>query len=271
MKLKKEDMALGLFVTIHHHGDIPRVIMATMAECCEKINDDDSDCNAIQIFGEHLGVIQPGTTHNVTFLYPNIYGYNRKASCLVDIWNKREDVNSEDTNEIRHRIDFDTTIRAPSEEVPVHLQELYTPDNSLRCETTDLDPFDGCNPVDCRLKYLGHRNYFNHKRKRCQKVPKCKGDPDKELPDIVYVPTSNTCRNLENTCHHGDVDVRTGLCVCDKGWTSEPYDPEEYNQGSYVYHMCDKRCHPEATQSVWHCALFYPLFSVNYALRTIYI
>lgn len=279
MKLKKEDMIIVLFLTIHHHGEKARNMMATMVECCEKINDDDTDCSIIQVFGEHLGVVEPGTTLNVTFIYPNIYGYNRRASCVVDIWNRREGMGVDDTNEIRHRIDFDTTIRLPPEVIPPHLQGLYNPDKITRCETTDLDPFDGCNPVDCRSKYSGLRNFFNHKRKRCQKVPKCEGDPNKDLPDVIYVPTSNTCRNLDNAvskeeildliknkyetasndlerksvniqCHHGEIDVRTGLCVCDKGWTSEAFDPEEYNQGNFVYNMCDKQCHPQESPSL---------------------
>lgn len=273
MTLSKDDMVLVLFITIHHHGGKARNIMATMVDCCEKINDEDTDCDIIQVFGEHLGFVQPGSILNVTFLYPNIYAFNRKAFCTIDIWNRGES-GGDEANRIRHRVDFDTTLRSSPDKIPPHLKGMYNPNRIPKCETTDLDPFDGCNPVDCQIKYSGLRNFYNRKRKRCQKVPECIGDPNKELPDIVYVPTSNTCRNLEEPassedildlinknyetnskdldgksmniqCHHGEVDVRTGLCVCDPGWTSEPFDLDEYNQGAQIYLMCAKKCHPD--------------------------
>ncbi|KAK6635159.1 hypothetical protein RUM44_000408 [Polyplax serrata] len=285
MTLRRDDMIVVLFVTIHHHGERARSVVATMVECCEKINDEETDCDIIQIHGEHLGVVQPGSTLNVTFLYPNVYGYNRRASCTVGIWNRGEESGSDDTNVIRHKIEFETMIRNSPEETPPHLQGLYNPDKIVKCETIDLDPFDGCNPVDCRLKYSGRRSYFNRKRNRCQRIPKCTGDPNKELPDVVYVPMSNTCRNLDKAvkrkdivslinekyeiesndletsgvniqCHHGEIDVRTRLCVCDKGWTSVPFDPEEYNQGNAIYHMCDKKCHPDDTSPVNKVPIF---------------
>lgn len=53
------------------------------------------------------------------------------------------------------------------------------------CSTTDLDPLDNCQPVNCQMKYLGCRNYFDQKDKRCQKIPHCISDPMKELPDLV--------------------------------------------------------------------------------------
>ena len=56
---------------------------------------------------------------------------------------------------------------------------------SKLCDSVDLDPTKGCTPIDCQMKYLGTRSYFNKRWKRCQKVPKCVYDPEKLLPDVV--------------------------------------------------------------------------------------
>lgn len=53
------------------------------------------------------------------------------------------------------------------------------------CKTIDMDSLDKCEPVDCQMKYLGSRSYYNRKWDRCQKVPICISDPDADLPDVV--------------------------------------------------------------------------------------
>ncbi|KAL0269291.1 UNVERIFIED_CONTAM: hypothetical protein PYX00_007081 [Menopon gallinae] len=148
------------------------------------------------------------------------------------------------------------------------LRNFYNPKSIPECETRDQDPFSDCNPVDCYIKYSGLKNYYNERSKVCQKVPVCVGNPKKELADIVYVPYSNTCRDLEKffteedivdivsgkvktrsefetgavtiQCHHGVRDPKTGLCVCEYGWKSEAFNPDGENN---VYHMCNVKCH----------------------------
>lgn len=60
----------------------------------------------------------------------------------------------------------------------------------------DLDPLNNCEPVDCQMKYLGSRNFFSEKWKRCQKVPFCISDPEQDLPDVVYSPITNACMDM---------------------------------------------------------------------------
>lgn len=272
-RFRKDDMIVVFFITIQHHGQKPQRIMLMMVECCEKITDEESDCNSIELYGGDEGIIEGGAIRNLTMHYPNIYAYNRRGTCLVDIWHRP--LGGEEGSEIRHRIDFDTTVTF--DEVPPSLQGLYKPDKITKCETTDLDPFDRCNPVYCLLKYSGNRNFYNRKSKRCQKVPTCIADPSKDLPDVAYVPNSNTCRDLESAvseedirllvhgmaedknfqyepqmvnirCHHGEIDPRTGLCICDKGWKSEIFDPDTYNPSTSIYSMCNVKCHIEDDQ-----------------------
>lgn len=56
---------------------------------------------------------------------------------------------------------------------------------SKSCDSPDLDPLDGCLPVDCHKKYNGNKNYFCKSKKLCVKVPPCYSDPHKDMPDVV--------------------------------------------------------------------------------------
>lgn len=53
------------------------------------------------------------------------------------------------------------------------------------CDTIDLSRDSDCEPVDCQIKYLGTRNFFNTKWNRCQKVPLCASSNKKIMPDVV--------------------------------------------------------------------------------------
>lgn len=266
MKILKDDMVVIFFMTIKNHEGSPRRAMIRVVECCERIHEAETDCDIMNLYGGDYGVIEPGTIRNLTLIYPNLYGYNRKGTCLVTVLHRC--LAGSVTDEIRHRIDFDTTIS--TEKVPIALEGWYDPGTFVTCDSPDLDPFDHCNPVNCQLKYSGYRNYFNREWKMCQKVPMCKANEDKDLPDVVYIPNSNTCRNLENfataenikslikksaqiqnnkpsivnvRCHHGEINPKTGFCVCDYGWKSEVFDVESYNSQS-IYTMCNIQCPP---------------------------
>ncbi|KAK6635158.1 hypothetical protein RUM43_007978 [Polyplax serrata] len=261
MKMKKDDMVVVFFLTVKHNGQSPRRAMIATMECCEKITDDETDCDLMDLWGGDFGIIQPGSVHNFTLLYPNLYGYNRKGACVVNVLHRC--LSSSESEEIHYRVNFDTSVSIES--VPPMLEGWYDPNTFIPCDSPDLDPFDHCNPVDCKFKYSGNRNFFSRKWKLCQRVPVCNGDPNKELPDVAYIPSSNTCRNLEkaitkkdidmlvnqkqqNTqkmvnirCHHGEINPKTGLCVCDYGWKSEIFDPDSHT-GEAVYSMCNIQC-----------------------------
>lgn len=267
-KISEKHMLMEFYVTVYHHGVSPQRVILTMIECCEVLMEGEVDCDFMKLYGSNLLIIAPKKTENLTMYYPNMYTYNRKGWCILKLYHHtsmRWDVNA-----IRHKITFDTSVwKHP---LPQVVRSFRNSGRLPKCDTSDLDPFDHCNPVNCLIKYSGYRNYYNRKSKRCQKVPVCISDMTKELPDVVYVPTINICRNLTIAvteedrrqilrgitetnnfedqlvniqCHHGAIDPRTGLCVCDYGWKSEPFDPDLYNPNS-VYSMCNVKCYPNA-------------------------
>lgn len=108
------------------------------------------------------------------------YLHNRQGKCLISVTYLNEQRQAFRTQQ---NIAFNTTISKVR--VPSVLRGYYTIEEVKECAAVDLDPLEDCQPVNCPMKYLGFRNYFNQKWKRCQKVPVCIADVRKSLPDVV--------------------------------------------------------------------------------------
>ncbi|XP_069695316.1 uncharacterized protein [Periplaneta americana] len=232
--IRRGDVGIVFYVTAKNGFPEPIHVFTKMVECCEKIANNDTDCE---------------------------YPHNRLGFCIVSVWYRRS--STRDTADVSHRISFDTHVSRTV--VPPVLKDYYKLDEVKKCTSIDLDPLDSCLPVNCHMKYAGSRNYYDSKWQRCRKVPTCISDDTKELPDVAYAPTSNTCKDLEAAitdedlhvlahgvidsswrsgpaphitnmrCHHGHMDNTTGFCVCDEGWTSSS---DQFNPSTSPYHMC---------------------------------
>lgn len=44
----------------------------------------------------------------------------------------------------------------------------------MECESQDEDPLDSCLPVNCHMKYSGHRGFYSTSKKKCVEIPICK-------------------------------------------------------------------------------------------------
>ncbi|XP_023219454.1 uncharacterized protein LOC111621527 [Centruroides sculpturatus] len=193
----------------------------------------------MQLIGGEKGELKHGDTRNLTLMYPNLYLHDRKGSCQVVISSERD--------KIEYTINFDT------------LLYHYLANEELKeCSSVDENPLNDCLPAICLIKYSGKRNFFNRTTRRCQKVAECFPDEEGDLPDIVYIPESNTCRKLtreltENdfmwskegkkgtslsktsdyptyvNCQNGKADPFSELCKCNPGWTSAPCDITSFN------------------------------------------
>lgn len=177
-----------------------------MIKCCEEITPTDKDTTYMTLIGGDMGILNAKCSKNITMLYPNMvtlliaglnvkwtvllqYLHNRKGECTISVVHLNE---QKQAFEARQVISFNTMIS--NDKPPPVLRDYYTPKEIKKCDTLDLDPLENCQPVNCLMKYLGTRNYFNHKWNRCQKVPMCIADPEKELPDVV--------RSLKQTLGH---------------------------------------------------------------------
>ncbi|XP_023290699.1 uncharacterized protein LOC105698350 [Orussus abietinus] len=245
--IEKKDVGMVFFVEVKNEGKQPMALSVRMIRCCETICTEDIDCEHIQLIGGDMGVLNPRAVRNLTLIWPTLYLHDRTGECDVGI---SYTCKNNHTGELHQKVHFDTSVS--KRHVPAVLEGYYSPHSVKTCSTVDLDSLDSCRPVNCHIKYNGKRNFFNRKSMRCQPVPICIADSSKELPDVAYVPASNTCRDLENAvdevevralsrgnaepawssetaphianmhCHHGYADNVTGFCLCDEGWTSLP-------------------------------------------------
>ncbi|XP_071050360.1 uncharacterized protein [Onthophagus taurus] len=259
--LSHDDIGMIFYVAIRNTDTCSYTILTRMVKCVEEIDSNDKDCEMMQLIGGDMGIIKPRCAKNITLVYPN-YLLNRKGYCIIAIKFISED---QQMLEKKTNISFNTYIKG-NHWKPLRCNNFFEKHRSTICESVDLDPLNNCEPVDCHMKYIGTRNYFNKRWKRCQKVPKCVYDPDKELPDVGYTPITNKCLDLEKCikraeltplenkyaemndqnkysmilttihCHHGKANNNTGLCDCDPGWGSAPFEPIP---SLFTFHMCN--------------------------------
>lgn len=43
-----------------------------MKQCCEKVSNNEIDCNVMQLLGGSMGILNSHSIKNVTMLYPNV-------------------------------------------------------------------------------------------------------------------------------------------------------------------------------------------------------
>ncbi|KAF5303933.1 hypothetical protein FQA39_LY01718 [Lamprigera yunnana] len=244
-------------IQLENSGKLSYHLYVEMEKCCEVLSKSDIDCQMMQLVGGDMGIIKHSKI--AILVYPNLYLHNRYGNCLIKIrYNEHE---------LKMNIEFNTLI-GPTQN-PV-LRGYYTKISS--CKTVDLDPLELCAPVNCEMKYLGSRNFFNHYWNRCQKVPLCIADPQKQMPDVSYLPICNQCKDLDNIvtsadlknlqngnvqenwetqvapmlsenirCHHGVRNNNTGFCICHDGWMTSPVDRDQFEPSVSQYHMCNMR------------------------------
>ncbi|XP_023209337.1 uncharacterized protein LOC111612367 [Centruroides sculpturatus] len=190
MKLKREDQVMIFYITITNVGTDTLKLRVNGEQCCQKITAEETDCETMQLIGGEIGELKHGDTRSLTLMYPNLYLHDRKGSCKVFI--------SSNNDKMEYNINFETLLPKKHQPIPPLLSDYLANKEIKECSSVDENPLNDCLPVICLIKYSGKRNYFNHTTRRCQKVTECVSETERNLPDIVYIPESNTCRNLSS-------------------------------------------------------------------------
>ncbi|XP_065162505.1 uncharacterized protein [Atheta coriaria] len=262
--LSRDEIGMVFYILMENSNACSYEVKVNMIECTEVITEMDKDSAFMYLIGGHMGVLKAHCFKNLTIIYPNMYLHNRRGYCLISIKFKTE---QDEVVQKKANISFNTYISKKS--TPLVMRGYFSKSELTGCETVDQDPLNHCNPVDCHMKYLGTRNYFSRHLQRCQKVPLCLTDPCKEMPDLIYSPGTNKCRDMEKTvtkadlqtieagmtskadedfyysnaninCHFGKFNNLTGKCDCRDGWTSAPLEKDRVPQsGLFAYHMCN--------------------------------
>ncbi|KAL1462673.1 hypothetical protein WDU94_014490 [Cyamophila willieti] len=279
LPVSKKDIGLSFYVNVENQYGEEVSLSTKMLVCCELITEDDNDCNHMHLVGGQMGTLAPGQRRKITLIYVTLYPYNRKGRCGIAIYYKGS--RNKMGIAVKTEILFDTLIT--NDVAPEALRGFYDPATVTLCDSPDQDPLNHCKPVNCHWKYGGTRSFYNEVHKRCEKVPICTTNLENELPDIVYVPNINQCKDLsvpineedvkhltrmecDNTrftapdqpmitnieCHHGHVNLGTGFCECDPGWTSSPPGGEDFTPSTLPYHMCTLRSSAQFTECTAH-------------------
>ncbi|XP_035214763.1 uncharacterized protein LOC118188433 [Stegodyphus dumicola] len=215
----------------------------------------------MQLFGVDVGELYPQDTRNLTLLYPNLYLHNRVGRCDMEIMDAKN-------RKMTRKVEFDTTLIKLGGLIPRLLQNYYNPREMIDCKSTDEDPLNACQPYPCLVRYDGTRNMYNHTTKRCEQIPKCIPETEKDLIDEAYIIETNSCKTLIRSmteqeftqfgegkpsirvlsrahgyplnvrCHNGHRSDTNRWCECKPGWDSAPFDHKNFNPDLQVYHMC---------------------------------
>uniref|UniRef100_A0A2A4J030 Uncharacterized protein n=1 Tax=Heliothis virescens TaxID=7102 RepID=A0A2A4J030_HELVI len=176
--------------------------------CC--LSDEEfKDCSTDTIYGDNEEILRPQSRETLIYVYPTLYQYDQIGYCDFAVEYKCS--NTRRPRKVSINIPFDTQI--VNKKYTTYLK-AYTDVKDSNCESLDEDALHGCEAVNCDLKYSGRRPYFESNRGKCVSVPVCETSIIKELPDIVYVPKTNICRDLDRPITLGDIYViNTGLGV----------------------------------------------------------
>ena len=187
--------------------------------CC-LADDQYKECNLDNIYSNNDVVITPQNRKTLIHVYPTLYHYDQVGYCDFAIYFKCS--HTRRARELTVNITFDTRL-ANKKKTPYLMAYANLKDSD--CDTLDQDSLRQCVPVNCDLKYSGTRPYYDATRGKCVSVPVCETDVIKELPDIVYVPKSNICRDLDHPISVGDIySINTGLGVVTESSQPDPYD-----------------------------------------------
>lgn len=58
--------------------------------------------------------------------------------------------------------------------------------SKIKCKYPDEDPLDSCLPVNCHIKYSGHRGFYSALQKKCIPIPKCQLNKNSNQVNKLY-------------------------------------------------------------------------------------
>ncbi|KAL6078213.1 hypothetical protein QOT17_001816 [Balamuthia mandrillaris] len=256
-----------------NQGDSTGVFEFQPVRCCiELASRLQMDCESVSFARALSRTIDKDETARVIFtihnevLLPLQEAFNTKGFCQFDIV-------QHGLTELTHQVNFSTQvipIAPPPGSIPIsddescappkrvvqmggqkYCQPACTPDQNFH------EPTQACLPVDCVLKYLGTRNWYDANQGRCVPAAICEDDQvfdelsnecDKNLPpDFESGSTSSAHSNDDNggispvpptkvvDCGpNGRLMANNLSCECNKGWSNEP------NQDIFTYVWCTR-------------------------------
>lgn len=208
--LEKKSVGIQFFIDIVNEDRIQNCRVHCWAKRCCLNDTEKTDCSVMKIFSGSTYNVKPKDRETIMNVYPTIIQHDLVGYCEFIL-------NSRCGRSIRNirrfvYIPFDTRISIWTKS---HLLKSYIDDQKrANCDSLDENSLNECQPVFCDHKYAGVRSFYNVRQKKCIPATTCISATGKDMPDLVYVPISNICRDLENPLSVKDVyDINTGSYV----------------------------------------------------------
>ncbi|XP_063534149.1 uncharacterized protein LOC134744305 [Cydia strobilella] len=207
LPLDKNSVALQFYFKIMNENHAPCWVGTSFKRCCSI--EKDQDCNSMFLYGNHVQKIMPGGQETLVFVYPSVFHHDKRGICYIKVTCKCGYKMKRKILEIP----FDTRITKLSRKS----RELkrYIGQKIIRnCDSIDEDALDDCSPVDCGVKYMDEKPFYDENVNKCVRAATCIGDLKNDLPTSAYLPTVNLCRDLEHPVEIQDIyAINNGMSI----------------------------------------------------------
>ncbi|XP_063619068.1 uncharacterized protein LOC134791877 [Cydia splendana] len=207
LPLDENSVALQFYFKIMNENQAPCWIGTRFKRCCSI--EKDQDCNSMFLYGNQVQKIMPGGQEMLVFVYPSVFHHDKRGVCYIKVTCKC----GYKTKSKILEIPFDTRItklRRKSRELKKYIGQKVI----RNCDSIDEDALDDCSPVDCGVKYMDEKPFYDENMNRCVRAATCIGDLKNDLPTLAYLPTVNLCRDLEHPVEIQDIyAIKNGLSI----------------------------------------------------------
>ncbi|XP_068631857.1 uncharacterized protein [Battus philenor] len=182
------------------------------------VDDNRKDCS-FETSSAYSNFVKSKQNKTLIFVFPTLFQHDLIG--YLDLTLEYQCRNKRNITDLR--IPFNTKVSSNRMQSNYLLRHYIENEKYKECMELDQNSLNDCNSVDCDIKYLGKRSYFNEQLQKCTPVTTCIGDPEKELPEAALVLSSNTCRDLDSPLTVQDIyAIRTGLGTAVLSTTAAP-------------------------------------------------
>lgn len=199
--LERNSVGIQFYIDVENKDRLSTCKVSSWTKnCC--LTDEEEDCDTMQVYGAHY-TLRPKDRETLVHIYPLLFQHDQVGYCdfILDYQcgrsrpSKRQIVN----------VSFNSKITRDMKLSNVFLSHYIGNKKKTVCGSTDQNSLNDCKPVNCDFKYNGERPFYDYDNGKCVEATICDSDPDNELPEIVYVPSINTCRDLEHPLTIADI------------------------------------------------------------------
>lgn len=220
--LHRGSVALQLYVELENKSKSKGCCVSSFKNRCCLGSKGKRNSYVVDAYGGDMTVLEPYERRQLMFVYPTLYQHDKVGVCDITLL---YDCGDRFKKKRRAKLTFDTTVfnshkKRTNRDI---LKDYYNEKKLKHCYSEDSNPLDQCSPANCDWKYDGLKPFFEKHSKRCFAAPPCVGDEVEGMPELVYVPKANKCRDVANPINVEDIyAMGTGAVYITPKTTTQP-------------------------------------------------